>query len=196
MIMQSGNKINSLILELDFVFRNFCKTFNMTKVTSFTTNGILYRGMSSSDEPQVLRLYFALNNGARLSLLRRWLYRFVGNKLILLAIVQDKDGDSVIGMNMYYLNQRDIVDETIHEGFIGVSPSLAGRGIASNLRKIAMTHFAANGFKGISSRISLDNQASLSSGQKLGFQPVEKYYDSAMAKERYYLICNLEHKNK
>ncbi len=94
-----------------------------------------------------------------------------------------------MGMDMFYLNPRDFQEDTIHEGFIGVLPDHEGQGIASQMRKQAIEHFKQNGFKGISTRISKTNFASLNSARKLGFKVVEKYFDAGMNECRYYLIC-------
>lgn len=97
-------------------------------------------------------------------------------------------------MNMYYFNSRDVKENTIHEGFIGVTAEAAGQGIATQMRKIAKTHFSLLEIKGISTRISINNVASLRSAQKIGFEPVEQYCDPHTHEERYYMICKLEEK--
>lgn len=113
--------------------------------------------------------------------------------MVLAVVKYGVDGRSrVIGMNMYYFNARDILENTVHGAFVGVSESMAGRGVATTLRKVAMQHFARNGIYGISSRISLDNKASLHSAKKLGYQPVEQYFDPDTNTERYYLVWRFE----
>ena len=94
-------------------------------------------------------------------------------------------------MNMYYLNSRDVREKTIHEGFIGVIPSMTGKGIASAMRSIAKDHFKADGYKGISTRISLNNVSSLQSAIKTGFTPIEEYAEPSTGDRRYYMIAKL-----
>jgi hypothetical protein len=50
-----------------------------------------------------------------------------------------------------------------------------------------LRHFARCAFiKGLSSRIDLDNQASLKSGEKVGYKVQECYFDQSRSKERAY----------
>ena len=88
------------------------------------------------------------------------------------------------------MNKKDIKENTIHEGFIGVVPEASGRGIATKMRQMAIQHFKLAGFSGISTRISLNNSASLMSAKKIGFQPVEEYQEPSTGEKRYYMICN------
>lgn len=185
------NIIKSLYAEFSFLLRNTAAASRMRNAKGFTLGEIAYRTMQPKDEPPLLQLFYSLNGSGRFSPVRRLVYRLVGEKLMLVAVATVDGQEKIVGMNMYYLNARDVIEGTVHEGFIGVAPEMGGRGIASNLRKMAVSHFAANGFGGISSRISIDNVSSLASAQKLGFQPVEKYYDAAMKQERFYLVCRL-----
>ena len=91
-------------------------------------------------------------------------------------------------MHLFYMNPRDFKENTVHEGFIGVLPEYEGQGIATQMRKVAKQHFKQAGFSGISSRISKENLGSLHSAKKIGFEPVEEYFDNNMKEERYYLI--------
>jgi ribosomal protein S18 acetylase RimI-like enzyme len=177
---------------ISFVCNNLLKLRSKNNVKPTNIGEIFIRGMQSSEEKQVLEIYHQLNGGARISWSRRWLYRLAGSKLMLVAVKKDLPGEKIVGMNMYYLNKRDIDESTIHEGFIGVLPEMSGLSIATHMRNIAKKQFSENGFKGISTRISLNNLSSLKSAEKIGFKPVEKYLDVSTEEERYYMICALE----
>ena len=57
------------------------------------------------------------------------------------------------------------------------------------MTKFAIDVLGSSSFiQGISSRVSLNNKASLQSNLKLGFKPVEQYFDKQMNEERFYLI--------
>ena len=110
---------------------------------------------------------------------------------MLVAVCSGDSGDVIVGMNMYYFNPRDVREKTIHEGFIGVIPEMNGRGIATTMRLHAKQHFARAGLAGISTRISVANKSSLSSAEKVGFVPIEKYIDVHSGDLRYYMVSNL-----
>jgi RimJ/RimL family protein N-acetyltransferase len=94
----------------------------------------------------------------------------------------------LIGTELYYFNQRDLQEKTIHQGFRGILPAWQGRGIGTLLTGYAISHFKNSKIDGISSRVSLNNLASLRSNMKLGFKPVEEYFDKDMCENRYYLV--------
>lgn len=170
------------------VLRNLVAGRQVSGVGCGTRERIAYRGMEAGEYRQVMALYASLHDGRRPNWVIRAVCRLLGGKMTLVAVARHREQARVVGMNMFYVNRRDIADQTIHEGFIGVSPDMTGKGVASELRRVAIHHFEANGFKGISSRISLDNDASLASAEKLGFVPVERYHDAAMRADRLYLI--------
>lgn len=170
------------------VLRNLVAGRQVAGIGCGTRQGIVYRGMEAGEYRQVMALYASLHEGRRPNWVMRTVCRLLGGKMTLVAVARHGGQARVVGMNMYYLNRRDIADGTIHEGFIGVSPDMTGRGVASELKRMAIHHFEAQGFEGISARISLDNKASLASAEKLGFVPVERYHDPRMGADRQYLI--------
>ncbi|RTR05034.1 GNAT family N-acetyltransferase [Halomonas nitroreducens] len=148
----------------------------------------VYRGMAADEYAQVLALYADFHRGRRPDWLKRALCRFAGDRLVLVAVLEEQAGPRVVGMDLFYATPRDRREGTIHEGFIGVHPEVAGRGVATALRGAAIAHFAAQGYRGISTRISLDNPASLASAARQGFMPRERYRDPATGCERQYLV--------
>ena len=160
----------------------------VSRVGCGVREGIVYRGMEAGEYAQVMELYASLHDGRRPNWVMRAICRLLGGKMVLVAVARYQGQARVVGMNMYYVNRRDMADGTIHEGFLGVSPDMTGRGVGSELKRMANHHFETQGFKGISARISLDNKASLASAEKLGFVPVERYHDPRMGADRQYLI--------
>ncbi|WP_191722716.1 GNAT family N-acetyltransferase [Comamonas avium] len=183
-------KIKSKLSGFVFAARNLSAARRLVKITSEEVDGLLFRGYSSSDVEAITKIYQQLNEGAAFSWMLRSLYSHIGRRCLLVVEQRDAVGTSkIVGMNMYYLNQRDIKENTIHEGFIGVLPEMGGRGIATKMRQTAINNFKLAGFSGISSRISLNNTASLMSAKKIGFQPVEEYQEPSTGEKRYYMIC-------
>lgn len=120
-----------------------------------------------------------------MSLQNKVVWMLLGSKFCFVA--EDIEGN-VIGVALYYVNKRDKKDGTIHACFSGVTENARGKGVATELRSHAILHFEENGFKGISSRISLRNEKSLSVNLKLGFEPMETYFDEGLQEERHYLV--------
>ena len=90
------------------------------------------------------------------------------------------------------MNKRDVVEKTIHLGFVGVLSEWQGKRVATTIMTIATDHFNNSRLDGISSRVSLNNLPSLKLHANHGFKPVEKYFDNEMNEERYYLIRPLK----
>ena len=168
-----------------FFLRNVIMARRLNAIERQGRAGLIFRGYAKFDADSVSKIYSDLNDGAVFSIAQRALYAFIGN--CCLFVVEQVDG-RVVGMNMYYVNGRDVQDNLIHEGFIGVVPECNGMGIATTMRKMAIQHFKSAGLSGISTRISLNNAASLASAKKIGFLPQEEYRDAVTGERRYYMV--------
>jgi GNAT superfamily N-acetyltransferase len=173
-----------------FLVRNLSSAKKIKPVQAESKDGFVYRGLKPEDMTSFLSLYSILHNGKKLNLSRKLLYHFAGEKLVIVACKESTL--KMTGMDMYYFNKQDVNENTVHQGFTGILPEMQGKGLGTRLRLKAKEHFYQNGFSGISSKVSLLNIASLKSNEKLGFKPVEKYYDKSLEEERYYLVCNFE----
>lgn len=141
--------------------------------------------------PYVANLYSLFHSGLNLGKARRLLLYLLGQKVCI--VVCDRQTQKIVGYSLFYFNIRDCKERTIHEGDTGLLSEFRGRGLGTELRRHALYHFARSSFlKGVSSRVSLNNVASLKSNKNLGFEVVEKYFDPCMNEERVYLVCDLE----
>lgn len=179
----------SIIDSIIFFVRNIIAAKKIANIKVEEDGVLLFRGYCSSDEKEIADIYKKLNSGSIFSRLQRALYRRIGQRFMLVAEERDQFGYvKVVGINMYYLNKRDVFENTIHEGFIGILPRAGGKGVATKMRKIAIKNFKSAGFLGISTRISLNNTASLMSAKKIGFQVVEEYKDKTTGEHRFYMV--------
>ena len=160
----------------------FVRSLNAAEPLS--DGGITYGFATKSDYKRIRELYWTLS-GSDFSRSQKCMLRLYINKQIVVA----KMGAEVLGFNYYYRNLEDKKKQMIHEGYIGVLSSYNGKGVATSMRKYAHAYFRSEGLKGVSSRISEANMASLNSARKLGFKVIEKYFDAGMNECRYYLIC-------
>ena len=170
------------------VFRDLKMSLRIPVVQSETENGITYRGMNRSELTAINNLHILMNGGSKIALARRFVYWLAGNKIVIVVSKQEQGKEKVIGFNMFYFNKQDVKQNTIHGGFIGVDNNYQGLGIGSKLRRKGVVHFSGTYLSGMSSRIDLDNKASLAVTLKAGFKPVEQYTDPVTGVERYYLI--------
>lgn len=183
------SKFKSRFNVLLFFVRNLTALHKVVEIKSIEIDGLVFRGYSKKDADSVSSIYRQLNDKADFSWVQRVLYKFVGSRCFFIVEQKNHDGTLMVcGINMYYLNNRDIQDNTIHEGFIGVMPKARGRGIATKMRQMAVSHFRSAGFSGMSTRISLDNMASLVSARKNGFRVIDEYEESSTGDQRYYMI--------
>lgn len=127
---------------------------------------------------------------------QRILYYFLSERCLLIALREDAQGQRVaVGVDLYYLNPRDLREGTVHEGFIGVHPAVEGMGVATTLRRQALRHFRKANFSGVSTRISVSNPGSLRSASKLGFEQVEEYIDACSGEQRLYMVCKIQERS-
>lgn len=169
------------------------KDFSIIKQVEFD-DFLTFRGAGINDLDQLMPIYKKLN-GKELSNSNIKLLKYCSEKLVIIAEKKIGRRKKIVGMDLFYMNSRDFKESTVHEGFIGVLPEYERQGIATQMRKHAITHFNQAGFTGISTRISKNNIGSLRSAEKLGFKPIEEYYDEIMNEERYYLVLNFNKRN-
>lgn len=178
-------------IKVIFIFTiNFIKLLFMSSVIQIDRNSLIFRGCKRSEIKEAEAIYKKIA-GRGFSSFHKVLLYFFSQRFLLITLFEDDQKREIVGLDFYYINYRDFKDKTIHEGYIGVLLGFEGKGIASQMRRVAKEHFKRSGFKGISSRISIENIASIRSAEKVGFKPVEEYFDVDKKEKRYYLICNL-----
>lgn len=155
--------------------------------------GMIFRGCKQSDVRAVVALRKQLD-GHTFSWVTRMLLRAIPGKCC--VVISNRHG-GLNALSLFYFNERDILDVTVHEGFIGVSPEHAGKGLATGIRRLATDHFSKAGvLRGISSRITLSNSASVSSGGKAGYELLDIYRDELTGEERGYFIKRFHHETR
>ena len=188
-MMNINKKISLAKKEFLFLLRNIRKTLTIKKIPYFIEKEIQFYGFRLNDLKEVKKLYSELNNGKKIAFSKILFFSILGSRVLMIARHKEK----IIGINMYYFNERDLIENTIHEGFIGVTATMRNMGIASAMRKLAKAHFSSNNVDGISTRISIANEPSLTSAKKNGFISREQYTDSTTGEIRTYMICDLRH---
>ncbi len=157
-------------------------------ITAQTYGDFVIDGAKLSDLKEVNYLVRTLKDGVGFGLSRCILYTIAGGKLLVVTRRLSKSVPKVIGVDVFYFNKRDLAENTVHEGFIGVESTFQGRGLSLAMRSHALEHFRKSSISGISTRISVSNEASYRSAAKLGFRIIERYLDKNMGEERCYLI--------
>lgn len=183
--MRLVKKIFSAFRVLKFVFLNAFFSLKVKKIEAVYCNDYKVSLLSSTNKKEALNIYKLYSSAGKLSIQNKLIWTLLGDKF---CFVAENNKGKVIGVALYYINERDRKDGTVHACFSGVIKEARGKGVATRLRMCAIQHFEKNGFKGISSRVSLTNEKSLSVNLKLGFKPVETYFDEGMQEERQYLI--------
>jgi hypothetical protein len=173
---------------LIFMARNLCCARDIMPFPSARFGAISVEPLSRKYLAAADDLYAALNSGVRLRLLRVLLAVF-GSRFCLIA--RRTEGNDVVGIVIYYFNARDRIEDTVHEGYIGLSEAERSAGLGTFMRRHALENFSRSGLAGVSSRISVSNLASLKSNRNLGFVPIETYIDASTGEERHYLVCDL-----
>ena len=140
--------------------------------------------------PNVVRLSTVLLYSAKINIVNKILLKIAGTKLCF--VLQDRTTGEVLGYSLYYFNKKDIDENTVHEGYVGIAAKHQGHGVGTMFRKTILRHFAGKtGLYGTSSRVSLSNKASLMSNLRNGYTIQERYFDKYMNEERVYMVCDL-----
>lgn len=188
MLTLSKKLIFNMGMSMRFFARNLWTVKGISRFPATRFGAFVIEPFSRKDFFSVSKLYVTLNQGNQLGLQKLTVLWLLGSRLCLVA--RNADRNEVVGMVIYYFNARDHRDGTIHAGYIGLCKEARGKGLGTFLRRHAMENFARSGLSGVSSRVSVNNLPSLKSNQKLGFVPIETYFDPSMQEERHYLICN------
>lgn len=152
-------------------------------------NGLFIQGCAPEFYKRFEQFYLSLDLASADFL--KWQRPFLrpcANKLVFLVGRGAGNAFEPVGVSIYYFNERDERDGTVHEAYIGLSEDARGLGLGSQLRAFAIAHFQGCGLKGISSKITTDNAASLHSARKNRFEIVEEFHDPGLQQQRYYLI--------
>jgi len=173
-----------------FFYRNTVCALKIPRIEQFPFVSVTFEPCSVDHIQGVLSLYTRFHDGKEMDLSKRLVLYLAGEKLCL--VVTDEQTHEIVGYSLYYFNARDRKEGTVHAGDTYLLPEYRGQGIGTAQRRHALYHFARCPFlKGISSRVSLNNHASLKSNENLGFKPIERYYDRSMNEERVYMVCSL-----
>lgn len=184
------SKIKSAFNLIPFLGRNIFYSFKLSKFEKIELENYKIEPLKRKNLKETLKLYKNLNDGKRLSLDRRLMLTFAGSKFCYILVSEKGE---VFGLGLYYFNKKDILEKTIHEGYVGLKAGYRGMGIGTKARRYALQHFAQFRFlNGVSSRVSLNNLPSLKGNIKLGFEIKEQYWDEKMKEERVYLVCSLD----
>lgn len=180
-----------LFVAVIFLGRNLKATICMHKIPKAIYKNIEFIPCTKQHVSSINKLYMDYNCGKPLGMAKKALLRLAGDKLCVVS--REITTQKLIGMSLYYFNKRDIKESTVHEGYTLVIPSFCGKGIGTAQRLHGLQHFSENSqLRGMTSRISLNNISSLKSNFNLGFKKIERYYDSNLQEERYYLFCDLD----
>jgi O-antigen/teichoic acid export membrane protein len=126
-----NTKTKSVISGIVFIARNIYAARKVSEIKNEKMGNLLFRGYLPSDASIISEIYQKLNNGNIFSRVQHELYSRIGRRFMIVVEHGDISGATkIVGMNMYYLNRRDVKENTVHEGFIGVEPMMGGRGIA------------------------------------------------------------------
>jgi GNAT superfamily N-acetyltransferase len=176
-----------------FILRNLWRGRGLAPFSQGSAGAFLLRPCTAQDLPEVVALYAMLNGGKRLELPTHALLRLRSACFCLTA--RHRGDNRLAGIALYYFNAYDDargMRGAIHVAYTGLVPSARGMGVGAGMRRHALRHFARSGLDYASSRISTSNLPSLNGNLKLGFRPVEIYFDRAMEEQRQYLICKLD----
>ena len=181
----------TITLNIVFIFKNIYYARNLLTIQPDCYKNIMIRPCTYNYVKKIVALSRIMCDTRKLNFFDKIFLSILGQKIcFVLTSLEDKN--EIIGYSIYYFNRRDILEGTIHRGYIGVLPEYRGKGIGKNFNYLILEHFAkCSKIRAVSSRVSLNNMASMKMHINSGFLPIEHYYDFNMKEEREYLICDL-----
>ena len=149
-----------------FLARNLVRTRALQPMPTLVLPPVALCGLSRDLMPSFCRVHEDLRVGRRVGNWRSLLYSLMGRRLVVVAVNENR---AVVGLDMYYFEAGIDARRHVHEAYIGVLPDYRALGIASAMRRQALTAFAAGGVHAVTTDIAPDNAASLASAERLGF---------------------------
>lgn len=181
--------IKKLLSILTFVMNNLMKYIHFSKMKIERNNKIVIQGFKRKYRKQVEAIYHE-NTGCHFTIKNKMQLYLFGSAFCAVAIMEESGIRKVIGFALFYFNPRDMKENTIHLGHIGVAGDYQGKKIGNLLLPACIENFAkSKQLDGISSRVAKDNIASCQLHKKYGFQEIETNVDDDGKNEQYYLIC-------
>tara|TARA_B100000941_G_scaffold154280_1_gene109342 strand:+ start:760 stop:1311 length:552 start_codon:yes stop_codon:yes gene_type:complete len=150
-----------------FLIRNIRNVEKLPKIDSKIIGDFRIESCQKSDFNHISKLHKLLRDGRDLNFWRKILYKSKGKKLMFLIKDTNK---KIIGFQMFYFKDDEIKNKIIHEAFIGVKSEFRGNNLSVELRKCSIEHFSKTGLSAISTNIPSNNEPSIASAQKTGFQ--------------------------
>ncbi|MFO8054477.1 MAG: GNAT family N-acetyltransferase, partial [Bacteroidales bacterium] len=121
-----------------FLIRNFWYAKNIRRMQLVHYKGFAIGPLLHRHVDAALTLYKKLNNEKNLGTAKTLLLKIFGARLCLAAYNKD---NQIIGISVYYFNARDKKENSIHEGYTGVDPRFQNKGLGTELRRLAASHF-------------------------------------------------------
>ena len=150
-----------------FLRRNMALSRGLPPILSADYGSVSIVACSTSSFAAFRRLHMRLRDGRDFNFWRQQLYRRRGDRLVFLAC----DGGQLVGFDMFYFREDEPCN-VVHSAYIGVDERSRNQGISIALRQAAINHFSSARLASISSRIRSDNDYSLRSAERAGFEVV------------------------
>ncbi|MHA7924117.1 MAG: GNAT family N-acetyltransferase [Marinobacter sp.] len=173
------------LIGLKAMFFNCLKSFTFRLPASEKVGCYTIKPMSLVDAWHSVGLFHKVFDDESYSIFKAAFLLLVGRRFS--TCIRDEN-KKIVAFQFCRLGNRDLVEGTIHESFIGVHPDHAGRGLATSMRWFSVKSFKNNDFAGISSRVSLSNLGSLKSAENVGFCILESYLDGSGRQEAYLIL--------
>jgi|LakMenEpi03Aug12_release.lakeMendotaPanAssembly.Ray.scaffolds.fasta_scaffold468686_1 GNAT superfamily N-acetyltransferase len=181
---------------LRFLARNIWLSRSLDSIPPLTSDRLRLQGVCRARLPSLDALFASAPRDVRPTRDLRSLYESHGNRLALIAESCSDAGWEVAAADLYYFNERDGKESTIHEGLLFVREPFRSLGISNAMRRHALAHFGQQGICGISTRIRQSNTRSLRSAEACGFRIVESRFLPDLSDIEHYMIARAGNSSK
>lgn len=158
------NKLKSIINLLYFIYINLKTVLKIRTIEPQTDDALIFSGLNANDSKEAFRLYTELNSVKKINFQNKLLWHYLGNKFCFIA---KTNAGRIVGLSFYYVNFKDISENTIHEAFTKVDTEFRGRRIIHDIYLAIFN--AVDTHRTVWNVIESSNKSSLKSALRLGF---------------------------
>ena len=166
------------------LYFNVLDAFSLKKLTVTQVGGYQAAPMSLLSAIKTIFLFRKVFLGESYGVLRSIFLLLIGRHFSICLM----DSGRVVAFELFRLGSEDVVNGTIHESFIGVSPEYQGKGLSTAIRDISKHLYTENGYRGISTRIEMTNVKSFKSAERIGYKVVHSDINRKGNMEAYLIL--------
>lgn len=159
-----------------FLIRNTKAARPLSSMQKTAFNSYTFVGLPRDRINELDKLHRLVRESRGLNFWRKTFYKNQGSKVCGVVI---NEHDQLVGFNYYYFRESELLDNIIHEAFLGVSPNERGKGLATALQRYTLDQLSTQPLIGVSGNVEKANLPSIKMLQRVGYDFKDDPHDPA-----------------